>query len=313
MKVVMVNDCAFIGETLLKFLPSGVGKQHIQRGRGSWGKTLGLAHKILRCRGSIYHVHYLLQDCYFASMLRKRPLVGHAHGSDLRASLQHPIWGPIVRHNLKHCDKIVVSTPDILGIARRFRKDAQYLPGPVDAKLFYHRPLRTQKGKKRVLIAGGSNWNLKGTDEAVRALAKFKGDVDVSIIEYGADLEKTLALAKSLDLHLSRLPRVPHEMLNKYYWDADIVIDQFKLGAFGLTSLEAIACGRPAVTYVSSEFREYKDFPLKNVNTISKIVDAIRNSSRELWKEEYGYVEKYHMPEKVLEKVKEIYAELLSH
>lgn len=33
MKVVMINDCAFVGETLLKYLPNELEKQHIKRTR----------------------------------------------------------------------------------------------------------------------------------------------------------------------------------------------------------------------------------------------------------------------------------------
>ena len=133
----MINDCAFVGETLLKYMPVELEKQHIKRSRGFWDKTFGIALNILRVRGDLYHVHYLLQDCYIASRLDKKPLIGHAHGSDLRTNLNHFVWSRIVRHNLKHCDKIIVSTPDILSIAKQYREEAEYLPNPVDAELFY--------------------------------------------------------------------------------------------------------------------------------------------------------------------------------
>ena len=148
MKLVMINDCAFVGETLLKYMPPELEKQHIKRSRSFWSKTFSLAFKILRAQGDIYHVNYLLQDCYIASRLDKKPLIGHAHGSDLRTSLNHSAWGRIVRHNLEHWDKILVSTPDILGIAKRYREEAEYLPNPVNAELFYPKP-PVQKGKKK--------------------------------------------------------------------------------------------------------------------------------------------------------------------
>jgi glycosyltransferase involved in cell wall biosynthesis len=312
MKVVMINDCAFVGETLLKFLPSDMEKQHIQRSRGLWGKTFGLAYKVLRSHGNIYHAHYLLQDCYLASILRKHPLVGHAHGSDLRASLKHPIWGPIVKHNLKHCDKVLVSTPDVLSIARQFRNNASYLPNPVDTELFYPRQPRTRRMKTRVLIASDSNWGLKGTDLAIRALADIKEHIEVSIVRFGVDFDKTLGLAKSMDLRLNVLPTVPHERLNGYYWDADIVIDRFKMGSLGLISLEAIASGRPAITYVSTNYSEYKDFPLKDVNTVGRIAEIIKDCPKQLWNKEYAYLTRYHSPQKVVPLVEDIYNQLLS-
>ncbi|MEM5854601.1 MAG: glycosyltransferase [Candidatus Aenigmatarchaeota archaeon] len=311
MRVVMVNDCAFVGETLLKYMPSDVEKLHIRRTRGFWSKTFGLAYKILRAKGDVYHVHYLLQDCYLAARFGKKPLIGHTHGSDLRVALGHPVWGRIVRHNLMNCDKVLVSTPDILAIAKKLRDDAEYLPNPVDMQVFYPKPMIEHGGKKRVLIASDCNWAVKGTDIAIRALSKIKNEVEVSIIKHGVDFEKTLALARSLGLRLNILPKVPHEKIREYYWNANVVIDQFKLGSLGMVSLEAIACGRPAITYVSSEYPEYKDFPLKNINTEGKIIDEIYDSNVNLWQKENKYLEKHHKPENVVKKLLNIYNALI--
>jgi len=311
MKVVMVNDCAFVGETLLKYMPPDIEKQHIKRTRGFWSKTFGLAYKILRAKGDVYHAHYLLQDCYIAARLGKRPLIGHAHGSDLRASLQHPLWGRVVKHNLKHCDKIFVSTPDVLGIAKQFTDDAQYLPNPVDTELFYPRPVVAHDGKRRVLIASDSSWSVKGTDVAIRALSQIKNEVDVSIIAYGVDFDRTIALASSLGLRLSVLPKVSHEKLNEYYWNADVIIDRFRLGSLGLVSLEAIACGRPVIAYVSSEYPEYEDFPLKDLSAEEETVNVIKNVSDKLWEKEYAYLKKTHMPKVVIPMLLNTYKECI--
>jgi len=310
MKVVMINDCAFVGETLLKYMPADVEKQHIKRSRGWWSKTFGIAYSILKAKGNVYHAHYLLQDCYIAARLGKRPLVGHAHGSDLRVSLNHFLWRRIVRHNLKNCNKILVSTPDVFNIAKRFREDAEYIPNPVNSEYFYPKPLEKHDGKKRVLIASDSSWNVKGTDTAIKALSKIKNMVDVSIIRYGIDFEKTVALASSLGLSLNILPKVPHEKLNEYYWGSDVVIDRFKLGSLGLASLEAIACGRPVVTYVSSEFHEYDDFPLKDIDTEEKAAHEIEAADSELWKKQHSYLTKEHSPKVVVERILKVYRSL---
>jgi glycosyltransferase involved in cell wall biosynthesis len=312
MKVVMVNDAAFVGETLLKYMPAELEKQHIKRSRGFWSKTFGLALKILRVKGDVYHVNYLLQDCYIAARLGKKPLIGHAHGSDLRTSLNHTLWGRVVRHNLKHCDKILVSTPDILSIAKRYREDAEYLPNPVDAELFYPKPPAQKGERKRVLIASDSNWSVKGTDIAIKALSKIREEVDVSIVQHGKDFEKTKALASSLGLSLRVLPKAPHEKLNEYYWDADVVIDRFALGSLGVVSLEAIACGRPALVYASSEYPENKNFPLKNLKTEDKIADLIINLPCNLWESEYKFVKQYHDLKSIESRVLEIYEQLLN-
>lgn len=307
----MVNDCAFVGETLVKCLPKNFKVFHLKRSRSFFDKTIGIAWRIFKSTGDLYHVHYLFQDCYLALKFGKHPLVGHAHGSDLRSILKHRVFGRIVRYNLKNCDKVLVSTPDILDIAREFKSDAEYLPNPVDINIFYPKPLIIEKpDKKRVLVASDSNWSVKGTDIAIRALSKIKDDVEVNIIKHGVDFERTLALACSLGLRLKVLPKVPHDRMNEYYWSADIVIDRFKIGSLGMVSLEAIACGRPVITYVSSDYPEYRDFPLKDLNTEKEIVDAILNTDTELWQKEHAYLEKTHKPEVIIKRLLYIYRDV---
>jgi glycosyltransferase involved in cell wall biosynthesis len=310
MKVVMINDAAFVGETLLKYMPAELEKQHIKRSRSFWRKTFSLAFNILRAKGDIYHANYLLQDCYIASRLNKKPLIGHAHGSDLRTSLNHTVWGRIVRHNLKHCDKILVSTPDILSIAQQYREDAEYLPNPVNTKLFYPKPPAQKGEKKRVLIASDSNWSVKGTDIAIKALSKIKEEVEVSIVHHGRDFEKTKALASSLGLSLKVLAKAPHEKLNEYYWDADVVIDRFALGSLGVVSLEAIACGRPALAWVSSEYPENNDFPLKDLKNEEAIASVISDSPSDLWEREHDFLKKHHDVQNIKSRLLSIYEEL---
>jgi glycosyltransferase involved in cell wall biosynthesis len=311
MKVTMINDCAFVGETLLKYLPSDLQKEHLKRSRKPWSKTFGISWQIFRASADVYHAHYLLQDCYIANRLGKKPLIGHAHGSDLRNSMQHWIWGRIVRHNLKNCDRILVSTPDVLDRARSIRTDAEYLPNPVDSELFYPRTVRHNEGKTRVLIASDCNWSVKGTDIAVKALSKIEEEVDVSVINQGSDFQKTLELASSLGLHLNILPRLPHARMNQYYWTANLVIDRFTLGSLGMVSLEAIACGRPVITYVSSEYPETLEFPLKDLKNEEEIARMITNLPTRLWEEEHSFLRKYHDIDIVESKLLSIYRELL--
>lgn len=114
-----------------------------------------------------------------------------------------------------------------------------------------------------MLIASNCDWKIKGTDIAIHALSKLSEELEVSILRNGRDFDATLALAKSLGLQLNVLPKVPHEDLREYYWGADVVFDQFMSGAMGMMALEAIACGRPVVIYISLEYCDYDDFLLK--------------------------------------------------
>ena len=307
MKVVMFNDCAFVGETLIKYMPSYIDVVHVKRSRKLLDKTFKIARDILRTKGDVYHVNYLLQDCYIASRLGKRPLVGHAHGTDLRQSLNQPAWRRIVQHNLKTCDAVLVSTPDILDAAKEYRNEAEYLPNPVDNSLFYPKPIKARKEKLRVLVASAANWDVKGTEIAIRALGQLKNEVEVFLFHRGRDFAKTVALADSLGLQLNVLPSTSHENMNEHFWNADVVMDGFKIGALGMVSLEAIACGRPVLNFISSDYPSYKDFPLKDVDSVEKLVAAIKDLSPKLWEAEYAYVKKNHDSHLIAKRMAEIY------
>jgi len=310
LKVVMINDCSHVGETILKYLPEDFEKTHIKRGRGSWNKTFGLAYNILKAQGAIYHVHYLLQDCYLAMRFGKHPVVGHAHGSDLRETIDHKVWGRIVRHNLKNCHKILVSTPDLLDKARKFSEGAEYLPNPVDTSVFYPKSLpKKSNARLRVLIGSSNDWKFKGTDVAIHALSRVKERVETHVIRYGPDFEKTINLANSLKLPLIVLPKVSHKKIREYYWGAHVIIDQFRFGVLGMVSLEAIACGRPVITCVSSALPDYEDFPLHDINTEEKIASLVMNADLPKLKEgEYSYLCKHHLPDRISDIVSQTYS-----
>lgn len=274
MKVAMINDCAFVGETLLRYLPADVEKQHVKRTRGLWSKTLGLAYGIWRAKADVYHVHYLLQDCYIASRLGKKPLVGHAHGSDLRQQLKSRKWGWIVRNNLRNCDKVLVAQPTILDAARKFNESAEYFPIPFDPRIFYLKPLNEGHEEKQVLLASAHDFAIKGTDKLLNAVASIsKVHVTVKAISSGKDLERARQLADKLGIKIKFIQRVPHDKMNDLYWESDLVLGSFGVGQLDTVAIEAMACGRPLVHSVSKEF--FPDCPLEQLGTVDDAANLI--------------------------------------
>ncbi|MEM2046058.1 MAG: glycosyltransferase [Candidatus Bathyarchaeia archaeon] len=311
MKVVMINDCAFVGETLLKYMPDYVDKMHIKRTRGFWNKTFGLAYNILRATGDIYHVHYLLQDCYLATFFRKKPLIGHAHGSDLREVIKTRKWGWIVRHNLQHCDKILVAQPTILDIAKSYNNTAEYFPIPYDPEIFYPKPLCENRKEKVILIASPQDFKVKGTDKFLYACTKVKVPFELRIIGYGKDLEKAKVLIKKLGLKATILSKVPHEHMNRLYWEANLVLGSFGIGQLDTVAIEAMACGRPVIHHILKEY--FPSCPLQELKSIdhaAELINAILTDKREaeeLRRKQLEYVSTHHNAINLVEKLLQIY------
>jgi glycosyltransferase involved in cell wall biosynthesis len=316
MKVVMINDCAYVGETLLKYFPSGIEKQHITRTRGLWNKTFGVAYKILRAKGDLYHAHYLLQDCYIASLFGKKPLVGHAHGSDLRETLRSRRWGRIVKSNLRSCNKILVAQPTVLGVAKEYSETAEYFPIPFDPEMFFPKALPEKKSEYYVFLASAHDFNVKGTDKLLRAVSLVPEKIKVKSFDAGKDLEKTKRLAEELKLDIDFISRVPHQKMNELFWESDLVLGSFAVGRQHLdtVAIEAMACGRPVVHSVQKEFfptcplEELKD-PAATAEIISRLLSNSKEKENRI-QQQLSYVNTTHAAPLLVEKLLKIYSTL---
>lgn len=314
MKVVMINDAAFVGETLLKYLPADLKKQHIKRSRGLWDKTFGIAFKILRAKGDVYHAHYLLQDCYIASKLGKKPLIGHAHGSDLRDEIKKRKWGWIIKSNLRSCNKILVAQPTILDKALEFNETAEYFPIPFDPKIFFPTPLPPERPEKQVFIASTHDFRVKGTDKFLRALASLSTPVRIKSLRVGKNLAEAQQLAQELGLKVDFTPKVPHDKMSELYRESDLVLGSFSIGQLDTVAIEAMACGRPVVHSVAKKF--FQTCPLEELESINEAAEAIQRllvdekAREQRVKTQLDYVNSTHAAPLLAERLFEIYTEL---
>jgi glycosyltransferase involved in cell wall biosynthesis len=273
MKVVMFNDCSFVGETLLKYLSPEVEREHIRRTRGLWSKTLGLVYNVLRAKGDVYHANYLLQDCYVASKFGRRPLVGHAMGSDLREEIKTRSWGWMVKHNLRSCDKILLAQPTLLEVAREFNDTAEYLPIPFDPERFFPRALNEGREEKQVFLASTHDFEVKGTDKFLYALASAKCPMTVRSFNAGKDVARAQRLASELKLKMEFIDRVSHDKMNELFWDSDLVLGSFGVGQLDTVAIEGMACGRPVVHSILKKF--FPTCPLEDVGTVDVAAEII--------------------------------------
>ena len=315
MKVVMVNDCAFVGENLLKYLPPEVEKRHVKRTRGLWSKTFGLFFNILMAKAEIYHINYLLQDCYMASKLGKRPLVGHAHGSDLRQEMKTRKLGWMVKQNLRSCDKILLAQPTLLEAAREFNDTAEYLPIPFDPEFFHPAPLPEERREKTVLMASAHDFETKGTDKFLRALASASVPIAVKSFDSGRDLEKAKQLVRDLKLKVEFIGRVEHSKMAELYWESDLVLGSFAVGQLDTVAIEGMACGRPVVHSISKKY--FPSCPLEELRSIeetaeiiSKLLDDRRERDARV-REQLSYVNSTHPAPLLAKRLMEIYSTLI--
>lgn len=319
-KVVMVGDCASVGETLVQYALDGISYKHLTRTRSIYSKTLGITLSILRSKGDIYHVHYGLQDHFITRMLKKQPTICHVHGSDLRYSINGP-YGWIVKRNLITADRVIVAVPDILETALSYRSDAQYISNPVNLHLFKPAPLNRNGNELRVLFASALSY-VKGAQHFAQQYAiyqKSNPHSKLCLIRYGENQSEIIELLNKLRVRFRLIEPVPHNMMQRLYHDSDIVVTDFELGYLHMTSLEAMACHRPVVQYINDKLYAKARVSVppvvkidKRDNLSQKLERLTDESAREIiCRNQEIYIQKYHNPSEVGKRVVKIYHEMI--
>ena len=124
----------------------------------------------------------------------------------------------------------LVSTPDLLLDV----PGATWLPVVVDAPRWAGAPAPFERDRPVVVHAPSNPW-LKGTDLLAPVLRELHDD---GVIEY------------------RELTGVPAAQMPAAFADADVVLDQVRLGSYGVAACEAMASGRLVLGHLSAQVRD---------------------------------------------------------
>ncbi|GAB2665936.1 hypothetical protein [Kribbella swartbergensis] len=173
------------------------------------------------------------------------------HGSDIRLPSRHAKrerWSPFTpgddlterleKQARRHAElveslglPVFVSTVDLLDDV----PEAQWLPVAIDPAP-WQQAARPLFGKDKPVVAHvPSNAKLKGTEVIDAVLTGLHQN---GRIEY------------------RRITGVPHSDMATVIGDADIVVDQLRIGLYGVAAAEALAAGRIVVSYVGESVRQ---------------------------------------------------------
>jgi glycosyltransferase involved in cell wall biosynthesis len=126
---------------------------------------------------------------------------------------------------------------------------------------------------------------------------------------------------EQLDVELDIVEGVPHEEARDRYRRADIVVDQLNAGWYGLFAIEAMALGKPVVTFLHEDaVARTEDAFGTTVPVVSAAADTLAAHLRPLvedaaYRRRVGaasraYVERVHDVEQVADRLLDIYARL---
>jgi glycosyltransferase involved in cell wall biosynthesis len=213
-----------------------------------------------------------------------RKSVLHFLGSDIRGK------SPAQLAYAQAADARVVGSYDAL----RWVPDAEVIPPGIDLSRY---PVSPGRGGLRPLVVHApSSRERKGTEHVEAACAQLSVDLEV-------------------------IHGLPHEQAVEIYRRADIVVDQLNAGWYGLFAIEAMALGKPVVTFLHDEAvrRTQEAFavevPIVNA-TKETLADALRalvdspDERRRRGEASRAYAETVHDDERVADRLLDLYARL---
>jgi glycosyltransferase involved in cell wall biosynthesis len=178
--------------------------------------------------------------------------------------------------------------------AARWVPEAEVVPPGLDLRAY--EPAAPSDSRRPVVLHAPSSRARKGTEHVVAACAELP--VELEIVE---------------GLH--------HDEARERYRRADLVVDQLNAGWYGLFAIEAMALGKPVVSFLHDEARRRTgeafgvDVPIVQA-TKATLVDALRPlvaspaERRRIGAEGRAYVERVHDADAVADRLLGIYARL---
>lgn len=125
----------------------------------------------------------------------------------------------------------------------------RYIPLRIDLDRF--KPIYPDPNKKRITIVHApSKRSLKGTEFVIKAVEN---------------------LQKSFDIEFILVENMDNDSAISVYQSADIIIDQLLIGSYGVFACEAMALGKPVITYISEYMKKVfpKNLPIVSANYLN--------------------------------------------
>lgn len=265
----------------------------------------------------VFHFHYatsLLKDYKDLEMIKDKgkKVVMHHWGNDVRFHEQARENNPyvftgdsppneVIDQRLinitQYVDEAIVQDYEVYTYVQSYYKKVHVIPISIDLAPFTP-AYPSRKVNRPLIVHAPTQQDFKGT-----------AAIEAAIQE----------LQKSYDFEYKRIEKMNHEQAVQLYRTADLVVDQIRCGSYGLLSVEAMALGKPVVSYIRSDLVEKfpSELPIMNANpdnVITAIQVFLENPYlyEELGRKGRAYAEKYHAKEVVVDQLEQVYANLPS-
>lgn len=254
--------------------------------------------------------HFLIEGPYLKR--NKVPMVLSLGGGDARIDAEaaqvnkHYYKKSSVLHDLRiklrwwswsRCVSVCATDPEMAMIASNYFENVRLFRQPVELHRFPFNPPSADT-QVPLLLHVPTNPKIKGTESIVRAVKALK--------------------RKGLEFDFKMVRRLTQDQFFDVLSRCDIYVDELRCGGHGMTAVEAMAMGKPTISYIRDNLIDKypHDLPLVNANpdTIEDVLERLILDAQlrhQIGVASRAYVERYHDAEVVMEELAEIYVSLL--
>lgn len=277
----------------------------------------------------IIHAHYATSYGLLGGATKFHPFLISIWGSDIQSFPQRsPLHNWVISSILKKADHLLTTSHALqTDLKHRFGMDSDRIPFGIDINQFTP---KTNHNKQKKLVFGTVKAleEVYGIDILIRAFAQFRAlfpsePSTLLIFGKGSKEAELKTLAKELEVEedIDFRGYVQSSAVQNAYYEIDVFIALSRRESFGVSVLEASACGLPVIVSKAKGFSEVcrnEETGLQvNRDNMDEIIDAMKTYRNAELREAHGnagveWVQKeFNLKENTRELIK-VYTKVLS-
>ncbi|MEH7504225.1 glycosyltransferase [Neobacillus drentensis] len=296
-------------------------------GKFSYLTSVFALNKIIKeFNPDVVHAHFTSSYGFVGALVNNHPYFVSVWGTDIYHFPQKSnLNRKIIEFTLRKAD-VVCSTSNIMAeeTKKYVNKSIEITPFGVDLALFYPNPHQPRKNFK-IGIAKGleDKYGFKDLFNAFSNLSKKMDDIELIVIGNGPKLHEYKEICRSLGIENGTkfVGQVANSEVPNLIRDLDLVVLPSYEESFGVTAVEAMACGVPVVAYDADGLKEVIIdqktgilVPMGKIEELSRTIETLLlNEERRKKMGRYGveHVRQNYNWEENASRVIEIYKEIL--
>jgi len=214
----------------------------------------------------LLHVHYAIPHAsaaYFARQILKKqnkdvPFITTLHGTDITLVGRDTMYAPVVEFSINESDAITAVSSNLREETLRtfnIEKDIRVIPNFVDVQRFQYTDMEHFKkmlapNNERILVHVSNFRKVKRIEDVIRIFEGVHSVIPSKLLMIGDGPERQNAEELARTLHIYNDIRFlgKQEKMNEILSITDLFLLPSQYESFGLSALEAMACGVPVIS-----------------------------------------------------------------